>query len=66
MNLRAGIAAAAVLLLSPGAWADSAGDAVRTIRSFDFQPVRLAVRDLAATYGARYPGGALYLKRSGT
>ena len=55
------LALAAALGLCSGGAADT-GTAIRTVRSFDFRPLRLAVRDLTATFGARYPQGAAYLR----
>jgi formylglycine-generating enzyme required for sulfatase activity len=51
----------------PGAPADRPGlnrqNAARHIRSFDFESLRLAITDLAETFGPKYPGGDNYLER---
>ena len=50
----------AALLVSPAA---AAGSAIGTVRSFDFQALRLAVTDLTQSFGARYAKGAEFLQR---
>src|SRR5262249_532117 len=50
------------LLLTAGcAVAADADSAVRSVRSFNFRSVRLAVEDLSATFGSRYSNGARWL-----
>ena len=53
------------LLAAECAAAADADSAVRSVRSFNFRSVRLAVEDLSATFGGRYPNGALWLRRPG-
>ena len=38
--------------------------AVRVVRGYNFRAVRMAVEDLAGTFGAEYPGADGYLRRS--
>jgi len=40
----------------------SYNEAVRRLRSFDFESLRLAITDLAETFGQRYPKGQQYLE----
>ncbi|MFB0525352.1 MAG: hypothetical protein ACETVZ_07400, partial [Phycisphaerae bacterium] len=40
----------------------SRGEAIRCVRSFDFESLRLAVTDLTDTFGSRYPKGQQYLQ----
>ena len=37
-------------------------EAVRRVRSFDFESLRLAIKDLTETFGQRYPKGQQYLE----
>jgi formylglycine-generating enzyme required for sulfatase activity len=39
------------------------GEAIRRVRSFDFESLRLAITDLIDTFGQRYPKGQEYLER---
>ncbi|MHC4748630.1 MAG: SUMF1/EgtB/PvdO family nonheme iron enzyme [Planctomycetota bacterium] len=40
----------------------SNGEAIRYVRSFDFESLRLAITDLIETFGQRYPKGQEYLE----
>ncbi len=40
----------------------SYNEAVRHVRSFDFESLRLAIKDLTETFGQRYPKGQKYLE----
>ena len=53
----------ALLLCLPVARADELDQATRTVRSFNFRSLRLAIADLSATFGGKYPKGREYLKR---
>jgi hypothetical protein len=46
-----------------GITATAEDEAVRTIRTFNFQSVRLAIADLSATFPEQYPGGPARLAR---
>jgi formylglycine-generating enzyme required for sulfatase activity len=46
-----------------GVTATAEDEAVRTIRTFNFQSVRLAIADLSATFPEQYPGGQARLAR---
>lgn len=54
------VAAAAFATAATGSDLDSA---VRTLRTFNFRSVRLAVEDLTQTYGSRYPKGREWLAK---
>ncbi len=56
------VAFTAALLLCPHAAAGT-DSATRTVRSFNFRSLRLAVQDLSATYGTRYSKGPAFLLR---
>ena len=50
-------------LLAVPSWPADAGRAERTLRTFNFRALRLAIEDLSRTFGSRYPRGAEYLAR---
>src|SRR5215470_4333426 len=52
-----------LLLAAGSAVAADADSALRSVRSFNFRSIRLAVEDLTATFGSRYPNGSLWLVR---
>jgi len=56
--------AVSCLLLAVGcAVAADPDSALRSVRSFNFRSVRLAVEDLSATFANRYPKGAVFARR---
>ena len=63
MGMDRQIAFVVLFSLAGPAGASDSDSALRTVRSFNFRSVRLAVEDLSATYGARYPKGTAWLNR---
>ena len=64
MRARLLAALAAGLLAAPAA-ASELDAALRTVRSFNFRSVRLAIQDLTSTFGSRYRKGPSLLLRLG-